>query len=127
MPTRCPAATTATSTRATRQEGWQRFLGKVGCTSCHAPPFYGSSLLFNIGLEHSKHKPEPGRFNVTKNEVDRGAPKTPSRHSVALGAPYFHNGQTATLKEPVRYMASGGKPDPNRTLLLQPRNLSEAG
>ena len=45
---------------------------------------------------------------------------------MALGAPYFHDGQTATLKEAVRYMASGGKPDPNRSSVLQPRNLSEA-
>ena len=45
---------------------------------------------------------------------------------MALGAPYFHNGQTATLKDPVRYVASGGKPDPNRTPLLQPSNLGEA-
>ena len=101
-------------------------MGKVGCTSCHAPPFYGNSTFFNIGLEHGNDKSDLGRFNVTNNEVDRGAFKTPSLRSVALGAPYFHNGQTATLKEPVRYMASGGKPDPNRTLLLQPRNLGEA-
>ena len=45
---------------------------------------------------------------------------------MALGAPCFHDGQTATLKEAVRYMASGGKPDPNRTPLLQPSNLGEA-
>ena len=45
---------------------------------------------------------------------------------MALGAPYFHDGQTATLKDPVRYTASGGKPDPNRTPLLQPSNLGEA-
>jgi len=45
---------------------------------------------------------------------------------VALGAPYFHDGSAATLKEAVRYMASGGKPDPNKSPMLQPRNLSEA-
>ena len=107
-------------------EGWQLFAGKGRCTACHAPPFYGNSTFFNIGLEHGKDKPDPGRFNVTKNEADRGAFKTPSLRSVALGAPYFHDGQTATLKEAVRYMASGGKPDPNRSPVLQPRNLSEA-
>ena len=107
-------------------EGYQLFTGKALCVACHAPPFYGNSTFFNIGLEHGKDKPDVGRFNVTKNEADRGAFKTPSLRSVALGAPYFHDGQTATLKEAVRYMASGGKPDPNRTPVLQPRNLSEA-
>lgn len=63
---------------------------------------------------------------MTENEADRGAFKTPSLRSVALGAPYFHDGQMATLKEAVRHMASGGKPDPSLSPVLQPRNLSEA-
>lgn len=107
-------------------EGWRLFSGKGGCTACHAPPLYGNSSFFNIGLEHGKAKPDAGRFNVTKNEADRGAFKTPSLRSVALGAPYFHDGQTATLEEAVRYMAGGGKPDPNRSPVLQPRHLSDA-
>ena len=107
-------------------EGWQLFSGKAGCVACHAPPFYGNSTFFNIGLEHGKEKPDVGRFNVTKLEADRSAFKTPSLRSVALGAPYFHDGSVATLKEAVRYMASGGKPDPNKSPLLKPRDLSEA-
>jgi cytochrome c peroxidase len=107
-------------------EGWQLFSGKAGCVACHAAPFYGNSNFFNIGLEHGKEKPDVGRFNVTKLEADRSAFKTPSLRSVALGAPYFHDGSVATLKEAVRYMASGGKPDPNKSPLLKPRDLSEA-
>jgi cytochrome c peroxidase len=107
-------------------EGYQLFAGKAGCIACHAPPFYGNSTFFNIGLEHGKEKPDVGRFNVTKLEADRSAFKTPSLRSVALGAPYFHDGSVATLKEAVRYMAGGGKPDPNKTPVLQPRGLSEA-
>ena len=107
-------------------EGWQLFSGKAGCVACHAPPFYGNSNFFNIGLEHGKEKPDVGRFNVTKLEADRSAFKTPSLRSVALGAPYFHDGSVVTLKEAVRYMASGGKPDPNKSPLLKPRDLSEA-
>jgi cytochrome c peroxidase len=105
--------------------GYLLFTGKAGCVACHAPPFYGNSSFFNIGLEHGKEKPDVGRFNVTKLEADRSAFKTPSLRSVALGAPYFHDGSAATLKEAVRYMASGGKPDPNKSPVLQPRGLSE--
>ena len=107
-------------------EGYQLFAGKGGCTACHAPPFYGNSTFFNIGLEHGKAKPDAGRFTVTKNEADRGAFKTPSLRSVALGAPYFHDGSAATLKDAVRVMASGGGADPARSSVLQPRGLSEA-
>jgi cytochrome c peroxidase len=107
-------------------DGYLLFAGKAGCVACHAPPFYGNSTFFNIGLEHGKEKPDPGRFNVTKVETDRGAFKTPSLRSVALGAPYFHDGSAATLKEAVRTMAGGGKPDPNKSAVLQQRNLSDA-
>lgn len=107
-------------------EGQALFSGKGRCVTCHAPPFYGNSTFFNIGLEHGKDKPDPGRFNVTKNEADRGAFKTPTLRSVELSAPYFHDGSAATLKEAVRYMAGGGKPDPNKSPMLQPTGLTEA-
>ncbi len=106
--------------------GSRLFAGKGNCATCHAPPFYGNSTFFNIGLEHGKARPDTGRFNVTKNEADRGAFKTPGLRSVELSAPYFHDGSAATLKDAVRYMASGGKDDPNRSPLLKPTGLTEA-
>lgn len=109
--------------------GQQLFMGKAGCATCHAPPFYGNSSFFNIGLEggpsNTGRSPDPGRYNVTKNEADRGAFKTPSLRSVALGAPYFHDGSVATLDQAVQLMASGGGNGPNKSPLLTPRNLSE--
>lgn len=107
-------------------EGQQLFNGKGRCVACHVPPLYGGSAFFNVGLEHGKDKPDPGRFNVTKAEADRGAFKVPTLRSVELSGPYFHDGSAATLKEAVRYMASGGKPDPNKTPLMQPTGLTEA-
>lgn len=46
--------------------------------------------------------------------------------SVALGAPYFHDGSVATLEEAVRCKASGGIPDPNKTPLMRPTGLTDA-
>jgi cytochrome c peroxidase len=106
--------------------GQALFFGKAGCVACHAPPLYGSSTFFNIGLEHGKDKPDPGRFNVTKNEADRGAFKTPTLRSSELSGPYFHDGSARTLREAVVYMAGGGKPDPNKTPILTNKNLSDA-
>jgi cytochrome c peroxidase len=105
--------------------GYALFMGKGRCATCHSPPFYGNTTFYNIGLEAGKAKPDPGRFNVTKDEVDRGAFKTPSLRSVALGAPYFHDGSAATLEAAVRYMAGGGNPDPNKSALLTPAGLSD--
>jgi cytochrome c peroxidase len=106
-------------------EGAALFEGKGRCAFCHSAPMYGNSTFFNIGLEHGKEKPDVGRFNVTKDEADRGAFKTPTLRSIELSGPYFHDGSAATLKEAVRYMASGGKPDPKKSPLLQPTGLTE--
>ena len=107
-------------------EGFALFSEKGRCSTCHTPPYFGNSTFFNIGLEHGKERPDPGRFNVTRNEADRGAFKTPTLRSIELSGPYFHDGSVASLKEAVRYMASGGKPDPNKTPLMQPTGLTEA-
>jgi cytochrome c peroxidase len=107
-------------------EGQALFMGKGKCSLCHTAPYYGNSTFFNIGLEHGKEKPDVGRFNVTRNEADRGAFKTPTLRSIELSGPCFHDGSAATLKDAVRYMASGGKADPNKSPLLQPTGLTEA-
>jgi len=106
--------------------GHALFTGKAGCAACHAPPFYGNSTFFNIGLEYGKSNPDVGRFKITSNEVDRSAFKTPSLRSVARGAPYFHDGSAATLEAAVRTMASGGGADPKKSELLVDRQLSDA-
>jgi cytochrome c peroxidase len=98
--------------------GYALFMGKGRCAACHSPPVYGNSTFFNIGLEGGKAKPDIGRSNVTKQDSDKGAFKTPSLRSVALGAPYFHDGSVATLREAVKYMASGGGQDANKSPIL---------
>ena len=107
-------------------EGFRLFMGKGRCAACHTPPFYGNSSFFNIGLEAGKAKPDPGRFNVTRNEADTNAFKTPTLRSIAISGPYFHDGSRATLEEAVRYMAAGGGEDPKKTPILTPTGLSDA-
>ena len=48
---------------------------------------------------------DAGRFEVTKNEADRAMWRAPTWRSVALTAPYFHNGAVKTMDEAVRVMA----------------------
>ena len=45
------------------QRGLQIFIGKGGCTSCHAGPNFTSGEFFNTGLSRSEplRKPDPGR------------------------------------------------------------------
>ncbi|MCI0547779.1 MAG: c-type cytochrome [Candidatus Rokubacteria bacterium] len=106
-------------------EGYKLFTGKAQCVVCHYPPLYTDGLFHNVGLEQGKARPDPGRANVTKDAKDTGAFKTPTLRSVAISAPYFHDASARTLEEAVRYMASGGKPDPNKDPLLRPVSLTD--
>ena len=107
-------------------EGFTLFMGKGRCGVCHTPPHYGNSTFFNIGLEAGKTRPDVGRFNVTKVDADMSAFKTPSLRSVALKAPYFHDGSMPTLEAAVRYMAGGGGADPKKSPLMTPTGMTDA-
>jgi cytochrome c peroxidase len=105
--------------------GFNLFMGKARCAICHTPPLYSDSGFHNIGLEAGKPKPDPGRFAVTKQAQDMSAFKTPTLRSVAISGPYFHDGSGASLEAAVRYMASGGGKDPNKSPLLIDTGLSD--
>ncbi len=106
-------------------DGFVLFMGKGNCATCHTPPHYGNSTFFNIGLEAGKAKPDVGRFNVTKKDDDMSAFKTPSLRSVALKAPYFHDGSAPNLEAAVRYMASGGGADPKKSPLMVATGMTD--
>ena len=56
-------------------------------------------------------KPDLGRFEVTKEEKDRGAFKTPTLRNVAFTAPYMHDGSQASLEEVMVWYDKGGHPN----------------
>lgn len=106
--------------------GYELFTGKAGCHACHTPPLFTDRSFHNIGLEAGKAKPDPGRYAVTQDPKDLSAFKTPTLRSVAISGPYFHDGQVSRLDEAIRYMAGGGRADPNKSRLLVDRQLSES-
>jgi len=78
----------------------------VGCPSCHTGALVGGTLYKKLG----EVKPYPGlkdngRFDVTKQEVDRFSFKVPSLRNVDKTGPYFHDGSVKTLDEAVKLMA----------------------
>ncbi len=111
---------------ADAKDGFTLFMSKGRCVVCHTPPVYSNSDFYNIGLEANKEKKDLGRFNVSKKVEDTSAFKTPTLRSIALSAPYFHDGSVATLEEAVTYMANGGNPDPNKSPLIQKTDLTPA-
>ncbi len=101
---------------AQQVRGLEKFAG-LGCTGCHQPPTFSGPhkpnghfavFPFNDGpfVEHYRLRDDIGRVAVTKRESDRHKYKIPTLRNVALTAPYFHNGQVASLDEAVRVMAA---------------------
>ncbi|MCA9644643.1 MAG: c-type cytochrome [Polyangiaceae bacterium] len=117
------------------QAGWELFVGKAACNTCHTPPMFSDAFavadgaFHNTGVGIEGKKPEevdPGRKAISKSETDFAAFKTPSLRNVAKTAPYFHDGHAKTLEEAVKFMASGGYDNPNKDSRLVDKKLSDA-
>jgi cytochrome c peroxidase len=66
------------------RRGYQLFVGKAGCQTCHVAPSYDKKDVEDVGSD--------GKFKV------------PSLRVVSQTAPYFHDGRFATLEEATRFM-----------------------
>lgn len=86
---------------------------KLGCTNCHS----GFNFT-NFGFEHNGFYsvgPDSGRARITEQTADVGKFKVPTLRNIARTAPYFHNGELATLTEVLNHYASGGNKHPNKS------------
>ncbi|MCK5293426.1 MAG: c-type cytochrome [Arcobacteraceae bacterium] len=77
---------------------------EYGCISCHNGINIGGNLMQKIGIMENFETSDLGRFNITKNEKDKFYFKVPTLRNIDLTAPYFHDGETKTLKNAVEQM-----------------------
>jgi cytochrome c peroxidase len=94
-------------------EGQQRgmkifFSNNARCDSCHDGAAFTTNQFANIGIGMDQPNPDLGRYNVTKNEADKGAFKTPGLREIAHSGPYMHDGSFKTLEEVVEHYDKGG-------------------
>jgi cytochrome c peroxidase len=123
---------------AEERRGFNLFMGKAGCGSCHfaplfggiAPPLYIASDVEVIGT--------PAAPNSTRFDADSGrgaidhradhirAFKVPSLRNVAISAPYMHNGTFLTLRQVMDFYEGGGAHGrlPNQTLATDSLHLT---
>jgi cytochrome c peroxidase len=87
------------------------FSKEVNCTACHVGANFADEKYHNLGIGFEAAKPDLGRYEVTKDEKDKGAFKTPTVRNVTLSAPYMHDGSLATLLDVVEHYAKGGTPN----------------
>jgi cytochrome c peroxidase len=69
---------------AAAKRGYQLFISKAGCQTCHLAPTYDKKGVEDVG--------------------SGGAFKVPSLRAVSQTAPYFHDGRYPTLEPAVRFM-----------------------
>jgi len=118
-----------------QQRGLDVFMGKGQCLACHAPPFFSSAMgveggvYFNVGVGiqgKAETDVDVGRMAVTNNAIDWAAFKPPSLRNITKSPPYTHDGEVAKLEDQVKFMASGGFANKNRTPLMVDRQLAQA-
>ncbi|HEV7231421.1 MAG TPA: cytochrome c peroxidase, partial [Bacteroidia bacterium] len=105
-----------------QKNGFNLFMGKAKCGSCHfpplfngmLPPFYNKSEFEIIGVlktndfEHPILDTDEGAGFVKKAEHLKFGFKVPGLRNVALTGPYMHNGSMKTLSEVLAFYNKGG-------------------
>jgi cytochrome c peroxidase len=103
---------------AEERRGYELFKA-YGCAACHQGVNVGGNLFQKFGIfydpfgeSNAVSEADLGRLAVTGEEADRHVFRVPSLRNVALTAPYFHDGRTASLEEAVDTMAKSqlGRP-----------------
>jgi len=88
------------------RRGEALFRDKARCAQCHTGSNYtdaDAGLFHNIGVGMSAPEPDLGRYNVTEQEEDRGAFKTPTLRNIAETAPDWRDLQAAVVGRDTRY------------------------
>jgi cytochrome c peroxidase len=82
------------------------------CFPCHRLGLFTDKQFHNNGLNAEFSGYDRGHYNVTGENKDMGAFRTPTLRNVALRGPYMHDGRFATLEEVVEFYNAGVKPSP---------------
>jgi len=106
------------------KRGWELFKGKAQCTLCHAGQNFSDSDFHNLGVGIGNAKPDLGRYEVTREDKDRGAFKTPTVREIARTAPYMHDGGQKALEEVVEFYNRGGERNKWLDPKIRPLNLT---
>jgi cytochrome c peroxidase len=103
------------------KRGFTLFTGKATCFACHSGWRFTDDKFHDIGTTTT----DQGRGREVKDPSLDFAFKTPTLRSVALRAPYMHNGSIAGLEDVVRHYEKGGIARPSRSPMLQPIQLND--
>lgn len=104
------------------KRGFVLFNDKAHCSSCHVGWRFTDDGFHDIGTSTT----DRGRGREVKNDPQlQFAFKTPTLRSVALRAPYMHNGSLADLDAVIRHYEKGGLDRPSRSPPMMPVELDD--
>jgi cytochrome c peroxidase len=106
---------------AAERNGFNLFMGKAKCGTCHFAPLFGGLLpplyeemeteilgVPKVDSTGALPDDDPGKSGFTRVPSHRYAFKTSTVRNAALTAPYMHNGVFRTLEDVVRFYNDGG-------------------
>lgn len=108
-----------------QKRGLEIFMNQGQCSTCHTPPVFSNSRFYNVGVGMDKDHPDVGLMKETKKDRDKGKFRVPHLREIAHTHPYFHDGSVEELEEAVRIMATGGKDNPNLSLMVKVIRMAE--
>ena len=131
------------SLTSSEKNGFNLFMGKAQCGTCHFAPFFNGTVPPNfdkseweiIGVpanaNNKKLDPDLGRYQVAKMDIHQYAFKTTTVRNVEYTAPYMHNGVYKDLNQVLDFYNKGGGIGhgyevPNQTLPSDSLNLSSS-
>ena len=78
----------------------------TGCQWCHYGPYVGGAVYQKLGVVKPwPNQTDQGRYQLTKDEIDKMVFKVPSLRNIKKTGPYFHDGSVPTLDQAIRNMA----------------------
>ena len=86
-----------------QKEGYELFKSK-GCISCHNGINIGGNLYAKFGVFKQAKSKSLGRYDITKNPLDKYFFKVPTLRNIALTSPYLHDGRYKSLNNVVKFM-----------------------
>ena len=132
-----------TKLTAEQIKGFNLFMGKAQCATCHFAPLFNGVLppeykkmetevlgtIADNNFKTPKLDEDKGRFTITSLNIQRHGFKTPSVRNAEHTGPYMHNGALKTLEEVMEFYNKGGGQGlgldvPNQTLPSKALNLS---
>jgi cytochrome c peroxidase len=104
------------------KRGFVLFHTEAACAGCHSGWRFTDDRFHDVGTTTT----DRGRGRELKNDPKmQFAFKTPTLRSVALRAPYMHDGSVATLRDVVDLYVKGGIDRPSRSPMINPFDLTE--